>query len=175
MSRAAPQGERIIAALKKARVEFVVALPDIVTSDGLLWPLSRDPDIRLVRICKEDEGIAICTGLAFAGRRSVLMMQQTGLLDSINALRAVGVEYEQPVVMLVGLQGKEPGVASVDSAKVSVRIVVPILDAMGVAHHVIEDDGDEAAVGPAIETAYGRSRPVCLLIGRPPATPGVRP
>ncbi len=175
MSKALPQGDRIIAALKKARVEFVVALPDIVTSDGLLWPLSREPGIRLVRICKEDEGIAICTGLAFAGRRSVLLMQQTGLLDSINALRAVGVEYEQPVVMLVGLQGKEPGVAPSDSAKVAVRIVEPILDAMGVAHHVIENDGDEARVGPAIELAYGQSRPVCLLIGRPPTAPGARP
>lgn len=175
MKKAAPQGERIIATLKAARVEFVVALPDIVTSDGLLWPLSRDPDVRLVRICKEDEGIAICTGLAFAGRRSVLLMQQTGLLDSINALRAVGVEYEQPVVMLVGLQGKEPGIAPVDSAKVSVRIVVPILDAMGVAHHMIENDGDEAAIGPAIESAYGLSRPVCLLIGQPPDAPAAPP
>jgi len=175
MTDAAPQGDRIIGALKKARVEFVVALPDLVTSDGLLWPLSRDPAVRLVRICKEDEGIAICTGLAFAGRRSVLLMQQTGLLDSINALRAVGVEYEQPVVMLVGLQGKEPGIAPADSAKVSVQIVVPILDAMGVAHHLLENDGDEAAVGPAIEMAYARSRPVCLLIGRPPAAPAARP
>jgi sulfopyruvate decarboxylase subunit alpha len=175
MTDAAPQGDRIIGALKKARVEFVVALPDLVTSDGLLWPLSRDPAVRLVRICKEDEGIAICTGLAFAGRRSVLLMQQTGLLDSINALRAVGVEYEQPVVMLVGLQGKEPGIAPADSEKISVRIVEPILDAMGVVHHVIENDGDETVVGPAIETAYGRSRPVCLLVGRPPAAPEARP
>ncbi|MBL8832165.1 MAG: hypothetical protein JNL71_07220 [Rhodospirillales bacterium] len=169
MIAAPPAGDRIIAELKKAGIGFVAALPDIVTSDGLLWPISRDPDFRLVRICKEDEGIAICTGLGFAGRRSILLMQQTGLLDSINALRAVGVEYEQPVVMLVGLQGKEPGVAPAASAKVSVSIVVPILDAMGVAHRTIENAGDEALIAPAIESAYAASRPVCLLIGRPPA------
>ncbi|MBI3503244.1 MAG: decarboxylase [Proteobacteria bacterium] len=169
MSANPPRGERIIAALKQAGVEFVVALPDLVTSEGLLWPISRDRDLRLVRICKEDEGVAICTGLAFAGRRSVLLIQQTGLLDSVNALRAVGVEYEQPVVMLVGLQGKEPGTAPSRSVKVSVRIVEPILDAMGVAHRWIENEGDEGLVGPAIEAAYSGSRPVCLLIGRPPA------
>lgn len=168
MRAAPPVGSRIVAEMKMAGIGFVAALPDLVTSDGLLWPISRDPDFRLIRICKEDEGIAICTGLAFAGRRSVLLMQQTGLLDSINALRAVGVEYEQPVVMIVGLQGKEPGVAPTASAKVSVNIVVPILDAMGVAHRVIEASGDEAHVGPAIEAAYANSRPVCLLIGQPP-------
>ncbi|MBL0932871.1 MAG: decarboxylase, partial [Alphaproteobacteria bacterium] len=105
----APRGSAILAALKTAGIEFVVALPDIVTSDGLLWPLARQNDIRLVRICKEDEGIGICAGLGFAGKRSILMMQQTGLMDSVNALRAVGVEYEQPIAMLVGLQGQEPG------------------------------------------------------------------
>jgi sulfopyruvate decarboxylase subunit beta len=102
---AAPRGQALIAALREARIEFDVALPDIVTSDGLLWPLSRDPGFQLVRVCKEDEGVAICAGLAFAGRRAVLLIQQTGLLDSVNALRAVGVEYEQPVAMIVGLQG----------------------------------------------------------------------
>ncbi len=171
MSGAAPRGASIIAALKSAGVGFVVALPDIVTSDGLLWPVSRDPDFRLVRICKEDEGIAICTGLAFAGKRSALLIQQTGFLDSVNAIRAVAVEYEQPVVMLVGLQGKEPGVAPSKSKKVSVNIVEPILDAMGIARHLIETDIDVAAIAPAIEKAYALSRPVCILIGQPPLPP----
>jgi sulfopyruvate decarboxylase subunit alpha len=162
------RGSEIVAALKRARVEFVVALPDIVTSDALLWPLSRDPGMTLVRICKEDEGIGICAGLAFAGRRAVLLIQQTGLLDSINALRAVGVEYAQPIVLLVGLQGKEAGVAPKNSNKFAVRIVEPILDAMGVEHVLVEASGDETRIEPAIERAYAASRPICVLIGAPP-------
>jgi sulfopyruvate decarboxylase subunit alpha len=165
------RGDRMIAGLKDAGVAFVVALPDITTSDALLWPISRDPALNLVRICKEDEGVAICTGLAFSGRRSVLLMQQTGLLDSINAIRAVAIEYDQPVVMIVGLQGKEPDVAPDASSKFAVRIVTPILDAMGMEHRWLEHEGDEDAIAPAIEAAYARSRPVCLLVGRPPVTP----
>ena len=171
MSAAPMRGDRIIAALKQARVEFVAALPDITTSDGLLWPISRDPALKLVRICKEDEGVAICAGLAFAGRRSILLMQQTGLLDSINAIRAVAIEYDQPVVMMVGLQGKEPGVAPAASSKFAVKIVTPILDAMGLAHRWLEKEGDEDAIAPAIETAYATERPICLLVGSPPAAP----
>ncbi|MEO1579278.1 MAG: decarboxylase, partial [Pseudomonadota bacterium] len=94
-----PDGARIIAGLKQAGVKFVVALPDIVTSDGLLWPISRDPDLRLVRICKEDEGISICAAMAYCGTRAVLLMQQTGLMDSLNALRAIGMDYKQPICM----------------------------------------------------------------------------
>ena len=48
---------------------------------------------RLIRVCKEDEGVGICAGLAHTGKRALLLIQHTGLLDSINALRGVAVEY----------------------------------------------------------------------------------
>lgn len=170
MSRAVahPSGSRIIAAIKAARVEIVVAVPDIVTSDGLLWPISRDPDLRLVRLSREDEGISVCAGLSYTGRRALLLMQQTGLMDSLNALRAIGMEYRLPICMMVGLQGKEPQVRPAASRHYGVRIVEPVLDAMGVKHHLIEEPDDVARVTPAIEGAYQASEPVCLLIGRSP-------
>jgi sulfopyruvate decarboxylase subunit beta len=163
---AGPSGAAIIAALDAAGIRFVAAVPDIVTSAGLLWPLSRDPRFRLVRLCKEDEGVSICTGLAFTGQRAVLLMQQTGLLDSINAIRAIAVEYAQPVCMVVGLQGKEPELLPSQSTKYGVRIVEPILDAMGIDRMLIEGPGDEAALAPAIEHAYAQSRPLVALVGR---------
>ncbi len=161
-----PSGAALIGALSQAQVRFVAALPDIVTSDHLLWPLSRDTRFRLIRLCKEDEGVAICTGLAVTGQRAVLMMQQTGLLDSLNAIRAIAVEYRQPVCMVVGLQGKEPELGPAESTRYGVRIVPAILDAMGIDQVSIEGPGDEARLSPAIERAYAGERPMVALIGR---------
>ena len=79
---AGPRGSDIVAALKQAGIEHVAALPDITTSAGLLWPLSEDRELHLIRLCKEDEGVSICAGLAFCEKRSVLLMQQTGFFDS---------------------------------------------------------------------------------------------
>jgi sulfopyruvate decarboxylase subunit alpha len=104
-------GSEIIAALKQANIEFIVALPDIVTSQGLLWPIARGNDFKLVRLCKEDEGVSICAALALAGHRAALLMQHTGLLDSINAIRGIACELQQPVCMIVGLLAKGAGVA----------------------------------------------------------------
>ena len=55
-----------------------------------------------------------------------------------------------------------------NSPRRGVRIVEPILDAMGIAHHLINEDTDVAKISPAIEEAYAASRPVALLIGRRP-------
>jgi sulfopyruvate decarboxylase subunit alpha len=54
----------------------------------------------VVQICKEDEGVSICSGLYAAGQRALLLMQHTGLLDSVNALRGVAVEGQNPVCMI---------------------------------------------------------------------------
>jgi sulfopyruvate decarboxylase subunit alpha len=166
MANSGPRGTDIIGALKAAHVEFVAAVPDIVTSAGLLWPISRDPALRLIRLCKEDEGVSICTGLAFCGRRAVLLMQQTGLMDSLNAIRAIAVEYQQPVCMIVGLLGKEPDRPAAASAKYGVRIIEPVLDAMGLDRITLDNPEDVAALAPAIDRAYDLSRPVVALIGR---------
>lgn len=161
-------GRAILAALKAADRRAIVALPDIVTSDGLLWPVSRDPDFQLVRIAKEDEGVAICAGFGFGGGRALLMMQQTGLMDSLNAIRGIAMDYRQPIAMLVGLQGKEPDLEPAQSASYGVRIIQPVLDAMGIAHHLIQDDDDVPAMGPALAGADHAHAPVVFLIGRPP-------
>ena len=166
-----PSGAAIIAGIKAAQVREVVALPDIVTSDGLLWPLSRDTEFRLTRVCKEDEGVSICAAMSFNGTRAVMLMQQTGLMDSLNVIRAVGVDYENPVVMFVGLQGKEADRLPDASVSYGVRIIQPVLDAMALSHSLIEEPGDEAQIPDRIEQAYANSRPHIFLIGRPPEAP----
>ena len=166
---AALSGASILRAVRAAGVEFVISVPDITTSEGLLRPLAQGVGPRLVRICKEDEGIGICAGLSHTGKRALLLIQQTGLLDSINAIRGVAVEYALPICMMVGLLEKEPGVPARESKRYGVRIVEPILDAMGVAYERIEDERDVVKIQPAIEAAYAQSRPVVMLIGRRPA------
>jgi sulfopyruvate decarboxylase subunit alpha len=154
--------------IKRAGIHFVVALPDRVTSQHLLKGMLSDGDFRVVQVCKEDEGVSVCSGLHAAGRRSVLMMQYTGLLDSINSIRGIAVEGRFPVCMVVGLLGKEPDVAPTQSKKYGVRIIEPILDVMGIQHHLIESDADTQQIGPAIEKAFNDSFPVAILIGKEP-------
>jgi len=162
-------GESIIREIKAGGIQFVISVPDITTSEGLLRPLAKQTDPRLVRICKEDEGVAICAGLSYTGKRGLLLIQQTGLLDSINAIRGVAVEYNLPICMMVGLLEKEVGVPPRQSKRYGVRIVEPILEAMGIAYHEIEEQADVTKIRPAIDKAFADSKPVVLLIGQRPS------
>ena len=163
-----PSGGAIIYELKKAGVKEIIALPDIVTSAGLLWPISKDTSFRLTRVCKEDEGVSICGAMSYNGTKAVLMMQQTGLMDSLNAVRAIGVDYQLPIVMIVGLQGKEPHLSPNQSNVYGVRIIEPILNAMEVSFSNIEEPKDVLQIAKAINVAYNCSHPHIFLIGREP-------
>ncbi len=168
MTFAGPSGAEIIRQIRKASIKFVVALPDIVTSDGLLWPITEDSELKLVRICKEDEGVSICAAMSYNGTRALLLMQQTGLMDSLNAIRAIPVRYKLPVVMMVGLQGKEPELSPEESADYGVRIIRPVLDVMQISHSLIEGPGDVDGIREQIEECYIKSCPHIFLVGRPP-------
>lgn len=162
------RGADIIAAIKRSGIATVVALPDIVTSDNLLWPISRDPQLRLIRICKEDEGVSICSGLGYAGVPSLLLMQQTGLMDSLNCIRGVAMEYAFGLCAIVGLQGMEPDREPPQSDKYGVRIVEPVLDAMGIAHARLTHRGDEAQLPQAFQRARTSKQPFVFLVTRTP-------
>jgi sulfopyruvate decarboxylase TPP-binding subunit len=162
-------GANIIAAIKASGIEYILSVPDITTSSGLLAPIAHDPAFRLIRVCKEDECIGIASGLSYCDKRALILIQHTGFLDSINAIRGIAVEYKQPICMMVGLLQHEPDRAPRASSRYGVRIMEPILEDMGIAHHLVAVDADAAKIKPAIDKAYTDPAPVTFLIGRSPA------
>jgi sulfopyruvate decarboxylase subunit beta len=162
------KGSSIIGSIKAAGVDTVVALPDIVTCENVLWPIARDEELFLVPICKEDEGISICAGLSYCDRRAVLLIQHTGFLDSINAIRAIAVDYQLPIVMIVGLQGLEADRAPAASEKLGVRIMEPMMRSMGLDYTILDQEEDAAAMASTIEASYATSKPHVFLVARSP-------
>ena len=162
-------GPAVITAIKESGIDFVFSVPDITTSESLLRPIDKDPELTLIRVCKEDEAIGASAGLSYCDRRALLLIQQTGLLDSINAMRGVAVEFGLPICLMVGLLNMEPGIPPTEQKSYGIRIVEPILDAMGIKHELIDTEDDVAKIRPAIDYAYAQSEPLVLLIGRRPS------
>ena len=100
------------------------------------------PELKLIRVCKEDECIGIASGLSYCDKRALTLIQYTGFLDSINAIRGVAVEYGQPICMMIGLLGHDPDTTPRNSPRYGVRIIEPILDAMGIPHHLVNEEAD---------------------------------
>ncbi len=162
------RGEAIIGAIKQARVDYVLSVPDLHTSQGLLKPIASDPDLKLIRVCKEDETLGISAGLSYGDKRALILIQYTGFLYAMNAIRAMACQNSMPICLMIGLLGKEPDTPSRESGRFGVRIIEPLLDVMGIAYHRIARDADTDLIAPAIDEAYAIRKPIAFLIERRP-------
>ena len=102
----------------------------------------------------------IAAGLTYGDKRALILIQYTGFLYALNAIRGVAVEQKMPMCMMIGLLSKEPDVAPRQSRKFGVKITEPMLDVLGIEQHYIDTDDDIAKIKPAIEKAYATSTPV---------------
>jgi sulfopyruvate decarboxylase subunit alpha len=65
-----------------------------------------DPDMTLVRLAKEEEGVGISAGAHLAGVKSAMLMQNHGFLASINGIVSCAQLYRIPLLMLISYRGE---------------------------------------------------------------------
>ena len=97
----------IIEELKKNSFTHVVWLPDSETN-FMYQLLTSEPTLDLVPVCREGETMAIAAGLWVGGKKPVVLIQNTGIFEAGDSIRGLGLDVNQPLVMLVGYRGLEP-------------------------------------------------------------------
>ena len=124
--------------------------------------LTNEPTLDLVPVCREGETMAIAAGLWVGGKRPIVLRQNTGIFEAGDSIRGLGLDVNQPLVMLVGYRGWSRHGLTKDSAA---RFIEHILHAWGITYYLIETDEDADRISLAIEEADRTSKPVAVLVG----------
>jgi sulfopyruvate decarboxylase subunit alpha len=171
----------VCAGIRAAGSRDVVYVPDNPLSHVLRELEDRFQDIRRVLATREEEAFGIAAGLYLGGRPPTVMLQSSGLGNSLNAVTSLLLPYQIPVLVVVSLRGDA---GEWNAAQVPMgRAVRAIFDALGVPHWTVESAGAAAEiVGRAGKTVFDtRTIGACLLprrvtadVVRPPGD-GVRP
>ncbi len=151
----------VVEELKKNNISHVVWLPDSETN-FMYQLLTGEPSLDLVPVCREGETMAIAAGLWVGGKRPIVLIQNTGIFESGDSIRGLGLDVNQPLVMLVGYRGWSRHGITNDSAA---RFIEHILHAWGINYYLIETDEDADRISVAIEEADRTQRPVAVLVG----------
>jgi hypothetical protein len=170
----------LLAVLEAEGVTHVVAIPDNDTAP-LIDRLPEQRTLRLVRVAREGEAFGLASGLWLGGAVPMVVIQNTGLLESGDALRGTVSRMGVPLVILVGYRGFakmravgwEPGTdaltrdhlvrADLDSVA---PMTEPTLAAWGIPFERLGDAGadDPSRVREAFARARRESRPIALLL-----------
>ena len=98
--------EAIFDGLKNVGIDFVVSVP-CVNLSKILNMIDEDDEIIHVPVTREEEGIGLCAGAYLGGKKPAILMQNSGLGNSINALKSLTELYEMPLLMIMSHRGTE--------------------------------------------------------------------
>jgi sulfopyruvate decarboxylase TPP-binding subunit len=167
----------IVDILEGQAVTDVVGVPDN-SSAALYTLLGQSARIRTRSVTREGEALAMACGLWMGGRQPVLLIQNTGLLESGDAFRGTAMRMRIPLVCLITYRGYAKMIksfggvpAAVDPAMLSrsevdstALMTEPTLRAWGLSWQFVHGDDDLPVITAAFGRAKEREAPVSVLI-----------
>jgi sulfopyruvate decarboxylase subunit alpha len=132
-------------------------------------------DVRLCLSTREEEAFGIAAGLYLGGRRPAVLLQSSGLGNSLNALTSLLIPYRIPVLMVVSMRGDE---GEWNAAQMPMgQAVRAILESIGIAHVTVEsgDTASDTVQRAGMRVFETRVSCACLLPKLLTATGGLTP
>jgi sulfopyruvate decarboxylase subunit alpha len=153
--------ETVLAQMKENGVTDIVWLPDSETN-WLYLLMQAEPSLRLVGVNREGHACSIAAGLAAGGRKPLILIQNTGMLESGDSIRGWLLGLNVPVVMMVGYRGwTRHGMTTDTAATYTERFLM----AFNLSYYLVESDADAPRITAAFADAARTKRPVVVLVG----------
>ena len=151
----------ILEGLKACNIGLAASVPCVNLSS--LLKCIDDSEIKHVAVSREEEGVGICAGAHLGGMNAVLIMQKSGLGNSINALASLDLLYNIPLLMIMSHRGVEN--ESVCAQVPMGELTIPLLNDLGIPYLEIKggDDGKNAVL-KAWECAESQQKPSAVLV-----------
>jgi sulfopyruvate decarboxylase subunit alpha len=147
--------------LKEAGVNFYVTLPCKLLQ-GLIGLVETDGQVISTPVTREEEGVGILAGAALAGRRPAIVMQNSGLGNSINAICSLLCFYKLSVVFVVSHRGS-PG-ESIAAQRPMGEATPMLFKTLGVPCHQLTSVADLGILVPEIDRAVQEHTSVAFLL-----------
>ena len=152
---------RIVEALLGLGTTHVVGVVDN-TSRYIFELFEAEPGAQVVPVCREGEAWSIGSGLWVGGAVPVVLIQNTGFLESGDALRGTAIQMGVPLVALIGYRGYRS--LSSDSPDTAGSFFEPTLRAWDVPYSFLEERNEAENFRLAFGKARRERRPVAVLM-----------
>ena len=154
-------GSELAALLERRGFDFFAGVPCSLIED-LIATLEGHPRLPYIPAPREDVAVGLAAGAWFAGRRPAVLMQNSGLGTSLNALASLSLMYGLPSLLLVtwrGHRGKDAP-EHILTGEISPRL----LELLKIPYRVLAADTLEADLAWAVETMDRAMQPIALLV-----------
>src|SRR2546426_384158 len=154
-------GRDVATLLTRHGFDFFTGVPCSLVED-VIAVLETERDASYVAAVREDAAVGLAAGAWLAGRRPCVLMQNSGLGTSLNALASLSLMYGFPALVVVTWRGY----AGQDAPEhiLTGRITPQILDLLGMPYRVLSAESAAADVAWAAKEMDTRMQPVAIVV-----------
>ena len=154
-------GKEFVSLLEEHGYDFFAGVPCSLL-EGILESLERHPRLPYLAAVREDVAVGLAAGAWFAGKKPAILIQNSGLGTSLNALVSLSLMYKLPCLLLTSWRGYEGKDAP--EHRLMGEISPALLDLLGIRHRALKAGSLEGDLAWATAEAERRSEPVALLL-----------
>ena len=155
------KGQEFVDLLAQHRYDFFAWVPCSLL-EGVLSALATQPRLPSLPATREDAAVGCAAGVWLAGGRPAVLMQNSGLGTSLNALASLSLMYRLPCLLVVTWRGfrGEDAPEHLLMGDISPRL----LELAGIPHRALSAVSVEEDLAWATHETFAREAPVALLV-----------
>ena len=141
--------------------DFFTGVPCTIIGN-LITDLTNRPDITYIPSVREDVAVGIASGAYMAGKTPVVLMQNSGLGQCLNALTSLNLIYKLPCLLIVtwrGLNGKDA-----PEHLVMGKACAKLLDNVGISYNVFNKDNVKVLIEMSYTYVSEKKEPMALFL-----------
>ncbi len=152
-------GPEFVSTLESLGITHVVWIPDTAIGP---WEsaLESHPAIKLVRVCREGEAWTLAAGLHLGGAAPLVVIQNTGLFESGDAMRNALFDLALPLYSLIGYRSY----LVPDSPDTAKKFTEPVLKAWGLDYVLVDSPEVQGRFAEHYRACHAASKPGVTLL-----------
>ncbi len=147
--------------LKSCGIDFVVSVPCKLL-ERLIKLLEKEKEITFLPVTREEEGFGLCAGAYLGGKFPCIVMPNSGLGNSINALASLIQFYRIPMILVISFRGT-PG-EKVGAQVPMGQVTIGLLDQLKIPYYHFHYPNQVLEMNKIIDYAKLTEFPVAILM-----------
>ena len=154
-------GRQFLDLLERHGYDFFTSVPCSLF-ESVTRILDDEPRYGYVSAVREDAALGLAAGAYLGGRQPVVLMQNSGLGVSVNAIVSLNQIYDIPALLVVSWRGQDGRDAP--EHLVMGRVTEPLLRLLDMPYEVCDPASIDAQLGALTATMRTTRRPVALVV-----------
>ena len=158
------EASQFVGPAKRLGFDFWAGVPCSFLTPFINYTIG-DTELTYISSANEGDAVAVASGAALGGHRSVVMMQNSGLGNAVSPLTSLNHVFRIPVLLIITLRG-EPGQPDEPQHELMGQITSELLETMRIPWSWFPDREEdvEKALQTAVSHMDSGGRPYALIM-----------